>query len=84
MLSPIPAFAFPERAITALAIANERYPSVVPEPDDQPPLGYRELLIARDRLTTELAQARAAVDRAGPESQDRSTGAGSPRGRDTC
>ncbi|MFI7542908.1 hypothetical protein [Actinoplanes sp. NPDC049599] len=31
----------------------------VPEPADEPPLGYRELLLARERLTTELAQARA-------------------------
>jgi hypothetical protein len=56
---PAPAGAA-DLAVTLAAMTGREL--VVPEPEDQPPLGYRELLIARDRLTTELAQARARHD----------------------
>jgi hypothetical protein len=55
---PWPAPAGAAGLAATLAAMTGREPDV-PEPGDEPPLGYRELLLARERLTAELAQARA-------------------------
>ena len=56
---PVPAGAA-GLAVTLAAMTGRELD--VPEPEDRPPLGYRELLLARERLTAELAQARARHD----------------------